>query len=201
MKEFFEGLGISESAFTYVIIPALIFLARVCDVSINTVRIIFVMHGKKLLAPILGFFEAFIWLLAIRQIITNIDAFYSYFAYAGGFATGTFLGMVIEEKLALGRVVVRVITQNPAEQLTAFLKEKGYRYSNLDAESNDGKVNVLFTVVKRDELPTYINIIKKYNPQAYYTVESVKKVSDDDVFDQPAAYQGVLGRLRGINRS
>jgi uncharacterized protein YebE (UPF0316 family) len=201
MKEFFEGLGISESVFTYVIIPALIFLARVCDVSINTVRIIFVMHGKKLLAPILGFFEAFIWLLAIRQIITNIDAFYSYFAYAGGFATGTFLGMVIEEKLALGRVVVRVITQNPAEQLTAFLKEKGYRYSNLDAESNDGKVNVLFTVVKRDELPTYINIIKKYNPQAYYTVESVKKVSDDDVFDQPAAYQGVLGRLRGINRS
>ncbi|CAD5270440.1 MAG: DUF2179 domain-containing protein [Imperialibacter sp.] len=201
MKEFFEGLGISESVFTYVVIPALIFLARVCDVSINTVRIIFVMHGKKLLAPLLGFFEAFIWLLAIRQIITNIDAFYSYFAYAGGFATGTFLGMVIEEKLALGRVVVRVITQNPAEQLTAFLKEKGYRYSNLDAESNDGKVNVLFTVVKRDELPTYINIIKKYNPQAYYTVESVKKVSDDDVFDQPAAYQGVLGRLRGINRS
>ncbi|MEQ8811081.1 MAG: DUF2179 domain-containing protein [Imperialibacter sp.] len=194
-------MGISESVFTYVIIPALIFLARVCDVSINTVRIIFVMHGKKLLAPLLGFFEAFIWLLAIRQIITNIDAFYSYFAYAGGFATGTFLGMVIEEKLALGRVVVRVITQNPAEQLTAFLKEKGYRYSNLDAESNDGKVNVLFTVVKRDELPTYINIIKKYNPQAYYTVESVKKVSDDDVFDQPAAYQGVLGRLRGINRS
>jgi uncharacterized protein YebE (UPF0316 family) len=201
MKEFFEGLGISESVFTYVVIPALIFLARVCDVSINTVRIIFVMHGKKLLAPLLGFFEAFIWLLAIRQIITNIDAFYSYFAYAGGFATGTFLGMVIEEKLALGRVVVRVITQNPAEQLTAFLKEKGYRYSNLDAESNDGKVNVLFTVVKRDELPNYINIIKKYNPQAYYTVESVKKVSDDDVFDQPAAYQGVLGRLRGINRS
>ncbi|WP_339814861.1 DUF2179 domain-containing protein [uncultured Imperialibacter sp.] len=201
MKEFFEGLGISESVFTYVVIPALIFLARVCDVSINTIRIIFVMHGKKLLAPLLGFFEAFIWLLAIRQIITNIDAFYSYFAYAGGFATGTFLGMVIEEKLALGRVVVRVITQNPAEQLTAFLKEKGYRYSNLDAESNDGKVNVLFTVVKRDELPTYINIIKKYNPQAYYTVESVKKVSDDDVFDQPAAYQGVLGRLRGINRS
>ena len=123
MKEFFEGLGISESVFTYVVIPALIFLARVCDESINTVRIIFVLHGKKLLAPLLGFFEAFIWLLAIRQIITNIDAFYSYFAYAGGFATGTFLGMVIEEKLALGRVVVRVITQNPAEQLTAFLKE------------------------------------------------------------------------------
>lgn len=201
MKEFFEGIGVSESVFTYVVIPALIFVARVCDVSINTVRIIFVMNGKKVLAPILGFFEAFIWLLAIRQIITNIDAFYSYFAYAGGFATGTFLGMVIEEKLALGRVVVRVITQNPAEQLTKFLKAKGYRYSNLDAQSNDGKVNVLFSVVKRDELPTYIGIIKKYNPQAYYTVESVKKVSDDEVIDQPASYQGFFARLKSINRS
>lgn len=201
MKEFFEGIGMSDSVFNYVVIPALIFLARVCDVSINTVRIIFVMHGKKLLAPLLGFFEAFIWLLAIRQIITNIDAVYSYFAYAGGFATGTFLGMVIEEKLALGRVVVRVITQNPAERLTAFLREKGYRYSNLDAQSNDGKVNVLFSVVKREELPEYIGIIRKYNPQAYYTVEGVKRVSDDDVFEQPAAYQGFLGRLRGINRS
>ncbi len=201
MKDFFEGMGISNEAFTYIVIPALIFIARVCDVSINTVRIIFVMNGKKFLAPLLGFFEAFIWLLAIRQIITNIDAIYSYFAYAGGFATGTFLGMVIEEKLALGRVVVRVITQNPAEQLTAFLREKGYRYSNLDAQSNDGKVNVLFSVVKRDELPSYIGIIKKYNPQAYYTVESVKKVSDDDVFDQPGAYQSFFGRLRAINRS
>lgn len=191
----------SDSVFNYIVIPALIFLARVCDVSINTVRIIFVMHGKKLLAPLLGFFEAFIWLLAIRQIITNIDAVYSYFAYAGGFATGTFLGMVIEEKLALGRVVVRVITQNPAERLTAFLREKGYRYSNLDAQSNDGKVNVLFSVVKREELPEYIGIIRKYNPQAYYTVEGVKRVSDDDVFEQPAAFQGFLGRLRGINRS
>jgi uncharacterized protein YebE (UPF0316 family) len=201
MKEFFENMGISESVFSYVIIPALIFLARVCDVSINTVRIIFVMHGKKLLAPILGFFEAFIWLLAIRQIITNIDAIYSYFAYAGGFATGTLLGMVIEEKLALGRVVVRVITQKPAEQLTAFLKEKGYRYSNLNAESNDGKVNVLFSVVKRDELSSYVDIIKKYNPQAYYTVEGVKKVSDDEVFNQPSAYQAFFGRLRGSNRT
>lgn len=201
MREFIENIGISESVFNYIIIPALIFLARVCDVSINTVRIIFVMHGKKFLAPLLGFFEAFIWLLAIRQIITNIDAIYSYFAYAGGFATGTFLGMVIEEKLALGRVVVRVITQKPAEQLIVFLKEKGYRYSNLDAESNDGKVNILFSVVKREELPNYIGIINKYNPQAYYTVEGVKKVSEGEVFDQPAAYQGFLARLRSINRS
>lgn len=200
MEEFIKGLGISEEVFNYVIIPVLIFLARVCDVSINTVRIIFVMHGKKLLAPILGFFEAFIWLLAIRQIITNIDAIYSYFAYAGGFAVGTYLGMVIEEKLALGKVVVRVITQVPAEELIKFLRKKDYRYSNLDAEGNDGRVNILFSVVRREELPEYIGIINRYNPQAFYTVEGVKRVSDDDVLRQPAAFQSFFGRFKGHNR-
>ncbi len=199
MEEFVTSLGISEDVFNYVIIPALIFLARVCDVSINTVRIIFVMHGKRLLAPLLGFFEAFIWLLAIRQIITNIDVVYSYFAYAGGFAAGTFLGMVIEEKLALGKVVVRVITQVPAEELIKFLSQKEYRYSNLDGEGNDGKVNILFSVVRREELPEYIRIIKKYNPQAFYTVEGVKRVSEDDVLQQPAN-SGFLGRLKSLNR-
>lgn len=200
MEEMIENLGISEGVFNYVIIPLLIFLARVCDVSINTVRIIFVMHGKKLLAPILGFFEAFIWLMAIRQIITNIDAIYSYFAYAGGFAAGTYLGMVIEEKLALGKVVVRVITQVPAEELIEFLKRKEYRYSNLDGQGNDGKINILFSVVRREELPEYIRSIKKYNPQAFYTVEGVKRVSDDEVIDQPAAFQGFMGRLKSLNR-
>lgn len=200
MEEFVEGLGISERVFNYVIIPILIFLARVCDVSINTVRIIFVMHGKKFLAPFLGFFEAFIWLLAIRQIITNIDVVYSYFAYAGGFATGTFLGMVIEEKLALGRVVVRVITQNPADELIEFLKQKDYRYSNIDAESNTGKVNILFSVVRREELPEYIQSINRYNPQAFYTVEGVKRVSDDDSLDRPRGVTGFIARMRGQNR-
>lgn len=200
MEEFVVSLGISEDVFNYVVIPVLIFLARVCDVSINTVRIIFVMHGKRVLAPILGFFEAFIWLLAIRQIITNIDVIYSYFAYAGGFAAGTYLGMVIEEKLALGKVVVRVITQVPATELITFLSKKDYRYSNLDGEGNDGKINILFSVVRREELPEYIRIIKKYNPQAFYTVEGVKRVSDDEVLDQPAAFQGFLGRIKSLNR-
>lgn len=200
MEEFVKGLGIGEEVFNYVVIPALIFLARVCDVSINTVRIIFVMHGKKLLAPILGFFEAFIWLLAIRQIITNIDAIYSYFAYAGGFAAGTYLGMVIEEKLALGKVVVRVITQVPAEELIKYLRKKDYRYSNLDAEGNDGKVNVLFSVVRREELPEYIRIINRYNPQAFYTVEGVKRVSDDEVMKEPDAFPSFFGRIKSLNR-
>lgn len=111
MQEFFSGMGMDEDMFTYVVMPLLIFLARVGDVTINTLRIMFVLNGKKNVAPILGFFEALIWLLAIGQIFQNIDNPMSYLAYAGGFGAGTYIGMVIEEKLALGRVLVRVITK------------------------------------------------------------------------------------------
>lgn len=176
-----ENFGITPELFNYLILPLLIFLARVADVSIATIRVIFVMTGKRRIAPILGFFEALIWLLAIGQIFQNIDNWLSYIAYAGGFATGTYVGMYIEEKLALGRVVVRVITAKPADDLVDYLREKDYRFSSLDAIGKDGKVNVIFMVVKRDVLPELIPAIKAFNPNAFYSVEGVKKVSDEEL--------------------
>ena len=123
MQEFLQSVGISEGVFDYVIMPILIFIARLGDVSLNTLRVMFVLNGKKNIAPILGFFEALIWLLAIGQIIQNIDNPVSYMAYAGGFAAGTYIGMSIEERLALGRVLVRVITVEPMPELIDFMKE------------------------------------------------------------------------------
>ena len=147
MEEFLSSIGISETVFDYVIMPILIFFARVGDVSLNTLRVMFVLNGKKNVAPILGFFEAFIWLLAIGQIIQNIDNPISYMAYAGGFAAGTYVGMTIEEKLAIGRVLVRVITVEPMPELIDFMKERNYRFTNVGAEGRYGKVNLLFTVM------------------------------------------------------
>lgn len=167
----------NNEVFSYILLPLLIFLARVADVTLATIRIIFVMSGKRVIAPILGFFESLLWLLAIGQIIQNIDNAISYVAYAGGFATGTFVGMYIEEKLAIGRVVVRIITKNTASELIEFFKENEYGFSNLDAEGRTGKVNVLFTVVKRDRLKELIPKIHNYNPHAFYTIESVKSVN------------------------
>ncbi|MDN4164485.1 DUF2179 domain-containing protein [Cytophagales bacterium LB-30] len=174
-----ESLGIPSSVYQYFILPLLIFLARVSDVSIGTMRVIFVMSGKKKIAPVMGFLESFIWLLAIRQIFQNVDNILTYVAYAGGYGTGTFVGMYIEEKLALGRVVVRVITKTTSENLVNHLKQKEYRFANLDAEGNEGKVNVLFTVVKREHLPDLLRMIKEYNPQAFYTIEGIKRASDE----------------------
>ena len=101
MESFFtEYLGISESIFSYVLLPLLIFLARITDVSINTIRIIYVLGGRRATATILGFFESFIWLMAIRQIFEHLDNWICYVAYPGGFAMGILVGMMIEERIA-----------------------------------------------------------------------------------------------------
>lgn len=191
-----ESLGIDPWVFQFVVLPILIFSARIMDVSISTLRIIYMLHGKKLLSTLLGFFESFVWLLAISQIFQNIGSWPTYLAYSSGFASGVLVGMLIEEKLAIGRVVVRVITAKPAENLIKYLTANGYRYSNVVAHSNDGEVNILFTVIKREFLQSTMEIIKRFNEKAFYTVEGVRQVSDDDVVDE----RGFLfTRIRRIN--
>ncbi|GAB3529667.1 DUF2179 domain-containing protein [Pontibacter brevis] len=176
---YFEGIdpGIVE----WVIIPALIFLARICDVTLGTLRIVFVSKGDKVIAPLLGFMEVLIWLIAITQVMENLSNVASYLAWAGGFATGNFLGLRIEQKLALGQAVVRVITVEPADQLIEQLKGHGYRLTSVDARGTRGKVNLLFMIVKRKRLDSVIDIIRNYNPQAFYSIEDVRSVSETNV--------------------
>lgn len=180
MEEFFfNNFGFTPEIVNYVILPLLIFFARVGDVTISTIRIIFVMSGNRIIAPVLGFFEAFIWLLAIGQIFSNIDNVWSYVAYAAGFATGTFVGITIEEKLAYGKVVLRLFAPDNVDALIGFLEENNYRYSMLDAEGRKGKVNILFMVVRRDNLKSLLSSIDEFHPKAFYTIEGVKQVSDE----------------------
>jgi uncharacterized protein YebE (UPF0316 family) len=199
MQELLQTLGISDALLDYVLMPLLIFVARVADVSINTLRFMFMMNGKKNIVPILGFFEALIWLLAIGQIIQNIDNPLSYLAYAGGFATGTYVGMTLDEKLALGRVLVRVITPQPLPTLLEFMKENDYRFTNVGGEGRFGKVNLLFTVMKRDQLQEFISMVKTCDEKAFYTIESVKRVSEEELNimeDKPRFRSRLLSRAR-----
>lgn len=195
---FYENFGVSAEVLNYVILPLLIFIARIGDVSIATIRIIFVMGGKKTIAPILGFFESMIWLLAIGQIFNNIDNAWSYLAYASGFATGTFVGMYIEEKLAIGRVVLRLITREPVHGLIGFLHDSNYRYSIIDAQGKTGKVNVVFLVVKRESLEHLTEGINQYHPKAFYTIEGVKQVNESEISEN--ASEGIGFRWSQLRR-
>lgn len=161
---------------TWVIIPVLIFLARIIDVSVGTIRVIFVARGLKYLAPIIGFFEVLIWILAIGQIMQNLSNPVCYIAYAAGFATGNYVGMVIADRLSLGVVLVRVITEKDALPLVEYLQKEGYGVTSVDGHGTRGQVKVVFTVVHRRDLPDVVSIIKRFNPRAFYTVGEVGSV-------------------------
>ena len=191
-----DFFGIDQELFRYLVVPFLIFLARIGDVSINTLRIIFMLNGRKWVASFLGFFESLIWLIAISQIFQNLSDTLTYIAYCSGFASGIFVGMWIEEKLAMGFVIVRVITLKPALDLIIHLKTGNYRYTSVDAESDKGDVNIIFMVTKRSYLEKLIGAIKTYNPNAVYTIEGVRRVGDPDVELKPG---GLLYRLRHKN--
>ena len=111
---------------TWVIIPLFIFVARIFDVSIGTLRIILVNRVYKILAPTLGFVEVFIWVVAISKIMENLDNWVNYIFYAAGFATGNFVGMYLEEKLAIGKVGVRIITKKGADKLIKNIGDEGF---------------------------------------------------------------------------
>jgi len=164
--------------FDLVVMPLLIFLARIADVSIGTIRIIMVSKGNRTLAPILGFFEVLIWILAISRIMQNLDNWINYVAYAAGFATGNYLGMLLEERLALGMLLVRVITQRDASLLISSLHERGYGTTSVDARGSKEQVHVIYTIIKRADLPKVIEVINSFNPRAFYSVEDIRYVRE-----------------------
>jgi len=157
----------------WVVLPLLIFLARIADVSLGTVRLIFVSRGFKYLAPITGFFEVLIWILVIGQIMQNLTNPICYLAYAGGFATGNFVGIHIAAKLSLGVVLVRVITQKRADELIARLRDNQYGVTTVDGQGATGPVQVVFTIVRRREVPKVIQVVKEFNPRAFFSIEEV----------------------------
>jgi len=169
---------IDSPAFQWIALPLLIFLARVGDVSISTVRIILLSKGKKFLAPVLGFFEILIWLLAIRQIFLNLTNPLCYVAYAGGFAVGTYVGILIEERLAIGFELIRVITKKDARALIGHLQAQGYGVTSMRAQGSTGDVHVIFTTVKRSDADKVLSIIQRFNPKAFYTIESARSVQE-----------------------
>jgi len=163
----------NSELFAWVVLPVLIFIARVADVSLGTVRVIFIARGLKYFAPVVGFIEILIWLLAIGQIMQNLSNPFCYIAYAGGFATGNYVGIWIAEKLSLGVVLIRVITSKDASELIEYLKTAEYGLTSVDAQGSEGKVQVVFTIVRRREVVSVVNLIKQFNPNAFYTIEEV----------------------------
>ena len=202
MNSFFvETLGISEEVFSYLVLPLFIFLARICDVSIDTIRIIYMLGGRRWTATLLGFFEAFIWLMAIRQIFAHLDNWICYIAYPAGFASGVMVGMIIEERIAYGKVIVRIITRKEVVELITFLNLQHFRYTLVTAEGPDGHENLVFTVLERERLDELLGKLKAILPSAFYTIEKVKAAGESGILPEEKGGFRLFTWLRGVIRN
>ena len=169
---------VSADFFAWVVLPLLIFSFRICDVSLGTLRVIFIARGLKYVAPVIGFFEVIIWLVAIGQVMNNITNVASYIAYGGGFAAGTFIGMKVEERLRLGTVVVRVISPEDVTPLVSCLRQRSFGVTIADGVGSKGKVKIILSVIKRQDLDEVISGIRQYLPKAFYSVEEIRAVAE-----------------------
>lgn len=160
--------------FSLFIIPLLIFFARVIDVTFGTLRIIFISRGMKFLAPIVGFFEIFIWLLAIGQIFQDSGSFINMLAYAGGFAVGNYVGIVVEERMAMGFNIIQIITQQDATDLISALNSRGFGVTVVDGHGKRGAVKLIYLVLKRKDIEAAVEMIQHFNPNTFYTIKDVR---------------------------
>jgi len=178
--------------YTWVVLPLIVFLARVTDVTLGTMRIIFLSRGRKIIAPLLGFVEVFIWITVVSQIVGGVHNYIAYLAYAAGFAVGNYFGMVLEDKLAIGTLVVRAFLSKEGSTLVKNLHERGYGVTHVDGYGANGPVKVIYTIVMRRELPEVVNIVQQTHPKAFYTVEELRSVQQGVFPVRPARMQGDL---------
>jgi uncharacterized protein YebE (UPF0316 family) len=160
--------------FSWIILPFLIFLSRLGDVTMATLRHIFISKGLRKIVPILGFFEVLIWLVAMRQVFSHLDNIACFIAWAAGFSAGTYLGMYIEERLAIGTQIIRIITAEDITPLTDVLKKRNQGITIVDGHGAMGPVKLIFTIVRRTNKAQVVELIHQYAPNAFYSVEDVK---------------------------
>jgi uncharacterized protein YebE (UPF0316 family) len=160
--------------YSLVILPMIVFCARVVDVSLGTMRIIFTSRGKRRIAPLLGFVEVFIWIVVVSQVVKNVHSLPAYLGYAAGFAVGTYVGMKIEERLALGTLIIRIILPQQGEVLAMRLRDAGYGVTVANGMGASGEVKLIFTAIPRKNLELVTEIIKSVSPKAFFSVEELQ---------------------------
>ncbi len=156
--------------------PIIIFVSRIGDVTLGTLRHVMTSRGHKNISPILGFFEVLIWIVVVSQIMKQANNFACYLGWSAGYAAGNYIGLLIEERIALGLQIIRVITHVECDGLIKKLQEANHGTTVVDAQGAKGPVKIILTVVKRKNIDPILNIIKTYNPDAFYSIEDIRDV-------------------------
>lgn len=185
----------SSDLFLWVVLPLLIFFSRIVDQSIGTLRLIFSSKGLKKLSPFFAFFESFVWLVAISQIMKHLDNIACFVAFAAGYAAGNYVGIWLEEKISIGNVVIRLIPKKDTTRLIHRLRELNYGVTVVDVDGSLGPTKMLFTTVRRKDAKEVIGLINEFNPSAFYTIDEVRVVSEGHF---PSTEDSILSVFRPL---
>lgn len=177
-------------------VPMLIFLGRMTDVTLGTIRIILISRGLRRVAPLVGFCEILVWLVVLTTVIEQLDRPLNFIAYAGGFATGTYVGMLIESKIALGLLSVGVVTDDDASDLLARLRSARFGVTQFAARGLQGRVRFILTIVPRRDLDRLLDIVRSLHPHAFVTISDVRAASEGYIVEPPRLTQRMLRTLR-----
>ena len=179
--------------YNWIVLPLIIFGSRIGDVTLGTIRHVMTSRGHKNISPFLGFFEVLIWIVVVSQIMKQANNFACYIAWAGGFAMGNYIGLLIEERIALGLQIIRIITHEECSGLITQLQQADHGTTVVDAYGAKGPVKIILTVVKRKNIEPIIKIIQRHNPDAFYSIEDVKN-SNKGIFAKNSS-GSLLGKL------
>ncbi len=164
--------------------PLIIFLLRICDVSLATVRMLLMVRGARLLVPLLGFVEVLVWIFAVGSVVSNLDSPLLMVGYAAGFAAGTSVGLWIEERMALGLATVRTMVRERGAAVAAALREEGYGVTELVGQGREGPVEVLYSVHRRRRVKRALEVIEAMAPASFVVVDEPRAVRRGWLFPQ-----------------
>lgn len=153
-----------------------IFVARIGDVSIGTVRTIMIVQGRRLLAWGLGFFEVLIWLFAVAKVFGSLGQPVYAISYALGFASGNYVGLMVESWLSFGVQAIRIFTRRGTE-LAAALRADGNGVTEFEGRGRDGVVYELFVSSRRRRIPAVVRRARSIDPECFYVVQDLRLVS------------------------
>jgi uncharacterized protein YebE (UPF0316 family) len=151
--------------------PLLIFFMRVVDVSLATVRMLLIMRNAKVWAPVIGFFEVLIWLLAAGTAIQHLDSPWHVLGYAGGFAAGNLVGLLLEQRLAFGFASIQVFARSHGPELADALRAFGHGVTQIPGRGRDGPVDLVVSVIRRKDLATVSALVNDLTPGSFVAVE------------------------------
>ena len=163
--------------YNWLLLPLIIFVSRIGDVTLGTLRHVLTARGHKNISPILGFFEVLIWIIVVSQVMKQAHNFACYIGWAGGFAAGNYIGLLIEERIALGLQIIRIITNQECGELITQLQIANHGTTVVEGKGAKGPVKIILTVVKRKNIEPIIKIIQKNNPDAFYSIEDIRDVN------------------------